>query len=613
MIGLRGIWTACVALEIPIVMFNFLKRILGTNGATTTAPETNAPSARTATAPRPAEKAAGGMEVASLSLRAILEKLPPDLKAIVNQLPDSEVKIVLPVSTIMKQLSGGAVKMSLASLLRQSPPGVFRKTEIEEKRMVDVPLAEIFKTVNPSRLQRRADQRQYDVPANAAGLFGHDGNTRSVTPPTAAPKIEPAKPASESVSPAPQATPRVEAPIAAEPKIEPMKVLKMPGLSIGPAPEPSNGNGHAAVPAPKPISVAKVEATAEPNRLALHGELALSFVEIASTWPEGIRGELTFLTGDTRLVLPVSAVSPGLQKGKLSFPWSQVRQWFRPALTSAVSIPDDTELIFPLKIVAPAFVAATGATKRREGVVVDQTLPDFFGPTAGQAGKPAAPAAPPIATVEPVPEPIAEATPTPTAEVKFSFVRETTPPPVAATEVAVPSPTPTAEPDAEIAPAPSGGLKLSIASDSPAPATIVAEVTAAAPVQGGPLTLGELFNQPGKSSWTPGEMVAHTCELPGVAGVVVALEEGLVVAHQLPEGFAAETFAAFMPQIFGKLGRYAEEMKLGDTNEITFQSASGACHFVRSGKVFFATLGRPGEKLPAGLKLIPAELAAHHH
>ena len=589
MIGPLGIWTAWLALEIPTVMFNFLKRILGNSGATTTAPETNARSTQIVTAPRPAEKAAGGMEVASLSLRAILEKFPPDLKAIVNQLPDAGVKVVLPVSTIMKQLAGGAVKMSLASLLRQSPPGVFRKTEIEEKRMVDVPLAEIFKTVNPARLQRRADQRQYDVPANAAGLFGHDGNTRSVTPPTApppaAPKIEPANPAPESVSPAPHM-----APIPAEPKTEPTRVLKMPGLSIAPPPAPPNGNGHAAA-APKPVSVAKVEAAAGSNRLALDGELALSFVELASTWPEGIRSELTFLTGDTKLVLPVSAVSPGLQKGKLSFPWSQVRLWFRPALTSAVSISDDVELIFPLKIVAPAFVAATGATKRREGVVVDQTLPDFFGPTAGHAGKPQAPT------------PIAEAKPVQAAETNFSIAREASPlPPAAATE-----------PDIEVAPTHSGELKLSIASERPAQAITVAKVATAASEQNEPRTLGELFHQPGKSSWTPGELVAHACELPGVAGAVVALEEGLVVAHQLPEGFAAETFAAFMPQIFGKLGRYAQEMKLGDTTEITFQSASGPCHFVRCGKVLFATLGRPGEKLPAGLPLIPAELAAHHH
>ena len=589
MFGGSGISTAWLPFAIPSVMFNFLKRILGTNGATATVSQSNTTSAPAVAAPRPAEKAPAGMEVATLSLRAILEKLPPDLKAIVNQLPDAEVKVVLPVSTILKQLAGGAVKMSLASLLRQSPPGVFRKTEVEEKRMVDVPLAEIFKTVNPARLQRRADQRQYDVPESATGLFGHSGQTRNVAPaaeqPPAEPNVESTTSASPSGHEAPQADRNpireIAPPVATEPKVEPMKVLKMPGLSIGPAPV-----------APKPSSAA------EPERITTHGELVLSFVELASTWHEGVRSELTFLTGETRIVVPVSAVSSGLQKGKVSFPWSQVRLWFRPALASAVPIPDDLELLFPLRIVAPAFVAATGAKKRREGVVADQTLPDFFGPTAGQASKPTAPT---ISEEVPAPEPVAEASPAPSAEPQFSIVREP------ATQPAV-----VPMPDAASEPAPCDGLKLSTASDIPAPA-VAGESPAAAATQDASLTLGELFNQPGKSSWTPAEMVAHTCKLSGVAGVVVALEEGLVVAHQLPEGFAAETFAAFMPQIFGKLERYAREMNLGDTNEITFQSASGPCHFVRHGKVYFATLGRPGEKLPAGLSLIPAELAAHNH
>ena len=68
-----------------------------------------------------------------------------------------------------------------------------------------------------------------------------------------------------------------------------------------------------------------------------------------------------------------------------------------------------------------------------------------------------------------------------------------------------------------------------------------------------------------------------------------------------------------MPQIFGKLERYVQEMNLGPTNEITIHSANGTCHFARCGKVYLATLGQPGGTLPAGLSLIPAELAAHHH
>ena len=95
-------------------------------------------------------------------------------------------------------------------------------------------------------------------------------------------------------------------------------------------------------------------------------------------------------------------------------------------------------------------------------------------------------------------------------------------------------------------------------------------------------------------------------------GAVVALEEGLVVAQKLPDGLSSETFAAFMPQIFSRLDKYTGEMQLGDTEEVTVNTAGGPCRFFRRGKLFFATLGRTGETLPAGLHLVAAELASQN-
>jgi predicted regulator of Ras-like GTPase activity (Roadblock/LC7/MglB family) len=126
---------------------------------------------------------------------------------------------------------------------------------------------------------------------------------------------------------------------------------------------------------------------------------------------------------------------------------------------------------------------------------------------------------------------------------------------------------------------------------------------------GEPQNLGELFNQADKTDWTPNEMVKLTCGLPGVVGAVIALEEGLVVAQKLPPGLTAETFAAFMPQIFSRLDKYTGEMQLGETSEVCIQTTGGPCRFIRNGKVFFATLGKAGESLPAGLKHVADELA----
>ncbi len=508
--------------------------------------------------------AAPGVEVASLSLRAILDKFPPDLKTSINSLPDPAVKVVLPVNAIMKQLPSGSVKMSLGSLHRQAPTGTFRKTNVEEKRMVDVPLSEIFKSINPGRLQRRHDQRHYVVPAEITGLFGENGTNRSVSSVSPAksevlpPPGQPSRGASlrmpvtepESQAGAPNGRPK--APVPAQPSQAPKPAAPAPTIKQQP-------------------SVLKMETTAAPAEpLRLDGELSLALVEIASNWSEAIRSELSVLSGETKVVLPVAEVSSGLQRGKVQFTWAQIRSWLKPAPSSPINIADETPILLPLKVVAPAFVAATGAKKRRSGKEsMNQELPDFFGPSAGRT-------------------PTAEAAPAPTAAAPAPVMEQAPAAPLkmpAPQPVAVPAPAPAPTPVPRLAPQPSG--------------TPVAE----------PQNLGELFGQPDQTDWSPNEMIRLTCSLPGVVGAVIALEEGLVVAQRLPIGLAADTFAAFMPQIFSRLDKYTGEMQLGETSEVSIETTGGPCRFIRNGKVFFATLGKVGESLPTGLKLVAEELA----
>lgn len=546
-------------------MFKLIKKLFNRGAAT---PAVVTPRVRQATAAAPSTvrqpEAAPGVEVASLSLRAILERLPSDLKASVNQMPENDVKVILPVNAIMKQLPSGSVKMSLGSLFRQAPNGTFRKTNFEEKRMIDVPLGEIFKTINPGRLHRRNDQRQYEVPEDVQGLFGN-GAGRNVTPPQAAPP-----------APAPAAAP------------EPPQTLRMPGLPAAPnsgVKKPSATNGHGnGHPAPARTPLPAKPAGAQ-DSLDLTGELSLLLVEIGAGWPEGVRTELSVLTGDTKVVLPVSEVSAGLQRGKVQFTWAQIRNWLTPPPSNAINLADDTVMVLPLKIVAPAFVAATGAKKRQSTVTVNQALPDFFGPTAGRV---------PAATPPPPPAPVA---PEPVAEVPAPAPAEPETPAPAPT-LSMPAPVEEqAEPEAP---------KLSFVAE---PATPAAPAAAPGVAVVEPASLAEVFGQPDKSDWTPNELVRLTCTLPGIIGAVVALEEGLVVAQKLPDGLSAETFAAFMPQIFSRLDKYTGEMQLGDTEEITVTTAGGPCRFFRKGKLFFATLGRSGQALPAGLHLVAAELA----
>jgi predicted regulator of Ras-like GTPase activity (Roadblock/LC7/MglB family) len=577
-------------LKIPTMMFKFLKRMFGRDGVAAATTTPGAVPAAAIPVPRAVEKpVGGGVEVASLSLRAILEKLPPELRAIVNQMPDPGVKIVLPVNTIMKQLATGAVKMSLASLLRQAPQGTFRKTAIEEKQMLDVPLAEVFKCVDASKLGRRSDQRRYDVPDDAAGLFGTNGSMRSVT---AAASTAAEVPRSEIPKPSASAPQPVQQPVPAPvPQVEAPKVVRMPGIApAAPSPTNGNGNGHA-TPVPESVPKPQVPASAPKPRAVApsvsNGELVISFVELASFWPEGIRSALSLLPGDTKFVIPAGAVSAGLQKGRVAFPWSQVRMWLKPGLSATTAIPEDFELVFPLKIMAPAFVAATGATKRREAAEIDHSLPDFFGPSAGQKAKPEAPAPAPAPTAETVPPIVAAPT-----EI--------------AAEIAPPAPEPAAAP-----------LKFTLVREEPTPIVEAAPVVPIeVPVAEAPATeapVAQPVTAPlAEIASSPAEIVGNACDLPGVAGAVVALEEGLVVAQKLPPAFSADTFAAFMPQIFGRLEKYTAEIQLGAASEITIQTAQGPWYIARRGKIYFGILGRAGERLPDSLGNLANQLAAHN-
>ena len=257
-------------------MFKLFKKLFG-KADTKIAPS---PSSSQATPTSGAQKpdAASGVEVASLSLRAILDRFPADLKSTINEMPGIDAKVVLPVNAIMKQLPSGTVKMSLASLHRQAPSGTFRKTNFEEKRMVEVPLAEVFKSINPARLQRRTDQRHYEVPEEITGLFGEDGSSRSVTQPV-------------SQIPAPAAP--------AATTVQPPKALKMPATTAAAAaaaPAPSKVVAPApALKMPAPSSVVTpparssiIKPPAAPvsggDALKLEGDLSISLTEAAASW-----------------------------------------------------------------------------------------------------------------------------------------------------------------------------------------------------------------------------------------------------------------------------------------------------------------------------------------
>jgi predicted regulator of Ras-like GTPase activity (Roadblock/LC7/MglB family) len=108
---------------------------------------------------------------------------------------------------------------------------------------------------------------------------------------------------------------------------------------------------------------------------------------------------------------------------------------------------------------------------------------------------------------------------------------------------------------------------------------------------------------------TPNEVVSRTAALDGVAGALIALPDGLMVASRLSPDLNGDTLAAFLPQIFGKVNQCTKELRMGELNNVNFTVGNIPWKIFRVNAIFFAAFGRAGEPLPtAQLAALATEL-----
>jgi predicted regulator of Ras-like GTPase activity (Roadblock/LC7/MglB family) len=263
--------------------------------------------------------------------------------------------------------------------------------------------------------------------------------------------------------------------------------------------------------------------------------------------------------------LPMIRLDAGLKLGQVAFTWGELRQWLKPSPSTGASEQSASRLVLPLKAIAPLFMAQRKPGSAQKKIAVGENIPDLF---AGLSAPVAAPA--PAPTPEAVPRPVVPAL------------------------IPVPAPAPVSVPSPAVpvaaAPAP-----------IPAPAPVPA---ASANV------LGEIFGQPSKTDWSPQEIVQKVSALPGVAGSMIAMADGLLVASQLPAGMKPETVAAFLPQMFTRMNHYSAEVQLGQLASAILQTNKAPFGIFKAGTLYLGALGRAGEPLPeAQLQRIAAEIA----
>jgi predicted regulator of Ras-like GTPase activity (Roadblock/LC7/MglB family) len=108
---------------------------------------------------------------------------------------------------------------------------------------------------------------------------------------------------------------------------------------------------------------------------------------------------------------------------------------------------------------------------------------------------------------------------------------------------------------------------------------------------------------------SPNEIVARAAAMEGVAGALVALPDGLMVASQIPPEHNGDTLAAFLPQIFSKVHTSAKELRMGELNNVSFTVGTTPWKIWRVNAIFFAVFGSAAKPMPtAQLASLAAEL-----
>jgi hypothetical protein len=532
-----------------------------------------------------AQPAAANVNEIALPLAAVIAHLPMDLKAKLMSTPAAGQTIGLPVDKVITQLAFGAVKISFGEL-RRLAPGIFANSGGEfDSRQVSLPLAEILSRLNPGLLSRKPVQK-VDVAEDIAGPFDGRGRgisftTQPLKPSTASPTVAelnqrnqpvpfnppPVAPASapamppRTVTPAPSGNtdvfvykPRETAPPAAPIPFNPPMTAPSNGNGNGNGHSnghangngngngSANGNGHTSLPpfkfATAPAPSAPVNSSSPRPELA-QPKLLISLDDLAENWPDTLKQEIQrFNYANTDVPLPMNLVEASMKRGRMTATWKELRTWIKPS--SPASAHDELQLDLPLKVLAPAFLSAQKqAGKSQKRLAVSEEIPNLFFGFPQAAAEAAAPAAAPA----PAPAPVADPVP-PARMADTNFF--------------------TANDSEDFLPG-----------RAPAPAT-------------------DFMNR----HTHPQEIVARAMALPGVAGAVVTLADGLRVASQVPDEMNADAVAAFLPQIFERVNQSTRELRMGALNNVGFSVGNVPWKIFRINSVYFAAFGRAGEPFP---------------
>jgi predicted regulator of Ras-like GTPase activity (Roadblock/LC7/MglB family) len=538
-----------------------------------------APAAGSAGAAGPAMQR--GSKSIEVPLQRILEILPLELQPRVRQPEVGEQSIAVPLEKVLAQLSRGAVRLYFGEL-RQAAPEVFSTQNDKDRVLVPLPLDEVLARLNPALITRRRAQRQVEVPTDIASPFdlNPDGQLSYFNGPAeaeaepAAPlapprQVTPAKPAAPlraRVNPVQPAAPAAAA--APAPAATPMRVALQsvptppPPAAVPFSPRTAPAPAAPQPPPPAPAPALKLGAPAPVNAGSPRPQPAAA----PAPAPAGAAAK----NGTETLLLSLTAIA---------------ENWPDPVRKEIVDGNlVDAKVAVPLNLIERALKQGRIAFSWR--ILRSWLKP---APPAGNSPQETTALELPLKVVAPL---------------FLARQQERAP---RQNKVTVDEDIPNLffgfpQPEAAAAPPTARPADTNFyVWDDGAEMLRVDETDAKKPPTPGTKFVAKYA--------TPNEVVSRAAALDGVVGALIALPDGLMVANRLPPELNADTLAAFLPQIFGKVSTCTKELRMGELNNLNFTVGNVPWKIFRVNSIFFAAFGRAGEPLPtAQLAALAGEL-----
>lgn len=555
--------------------------------ATSPAKATSSSPALSATAAvrTPSTPPAGALpDAVTLPLNTVVAGLAPEFQQLFAPNLASQLEVSFALSGILPQLSSGRVRVAFGELRQACPNGSCKAGPEHDTKLIELPLASVLSRLNPALLPRKTQRQMMDLPKDVAGLFGSGGEpvapseAASITPPIQPPAGKRHKavaddlenipaPFSLRTATAPSATPALPNEAAPTAPAGRRKAVELDDLDNIPAPFNFPGTApQPAAPAAAPKARPPAPEAAPEVMPKIKFVPAAGFENVQPAAPAAKVQELNeanYLTvslgevceGWPELVI-AEVQQQGLADAQLYLPVGEIDMAMRKG-----------KIVFPWKAIrgwlAQAGVASAASAHDEEELQLPLKVvaPKFLALRQPKGRQKKA------HVEESIPDLFSGG----------SVTGATTP----ADSAAVPVPVAAPEAGPIVEPPPVALPK------APARKGASASISAA----------------------NPNELVSKTAQLTGVTGALLALNDGLVVASQLPKPLQGETVAAFLPQIFGRLTQFAGELKLGDLSSVMLIMDNSPWIIFRTGKVYFAVVGKAGEALPlAQLTAIVAEI-----